>query len=73
MITRNSQKSQNSFSGEFRVITFHLHVYVKMITWNFIMTHGLVLGSENSKFQVIVLFLIPKNDNLELFCISQNF
>ena len=31
--------------------------YVKTITLDFIMTRGLMLGGENSEFQVIVFFL----------------
>ena len=50
-ITRNSRKSQNSFSGE--IPSFELSFfaqYVKTITQNFIMTHGRMLGGENSEF-----------------------
>ena len=63
-----TQNSRNSFSGEFRVIVFGpIH---KNNNSDFLMTRGIMLGSENSEFQVIFFCPVPKNDNLEFyFCI----
>ena len=58
-ITRNSQKSRNSFSGEFRVIVSGpIH---KNDSSEFFVTHGIMLGSENSEFRVIVF--LPYTEN----------
>ena len=50
-ITRNSRKS---FSGEFRVPSYRFSPIRKNDNSEIIMTSGLMLGSENSEFQVIV-------------------
>ena len=64
LITRDSQNSQCQVSSE---LSF-LALYIKTITWNFSMTCGVMLGSENSKFRFIIFCPIwPKSDNIEFY------
>ena len=65
-ITRNSRKSRNSFSGEFRVIVFRLYVKTILI--------GILLWQVDSYLEMKIpssklsfLCPIPKNDNSEFF------
>ena len=37
------------------------------ISWNFSMTHGILLGRDNSEFRVVNFCPIPENNTLEFY------
>ena len=62
-ITRNSWKTRESrIRSQLNSELSFSALYIKTMTRNFFMTRGIMLGSENSEFQVIVFCPIPKND-----------